>query len=177
MLIHDGRCRPFARASFPALSADPERDGRNSTVFFIFARRVKNTTRVKSATLVKKAGGTAVSLPPSNVCCDWPIGLFSCLLTKRLTNSVPETWILSNIHTSSIESSSPSLYGPIESLRTLCPTLRCVWFAGLNSAQPHWFRVKFTKWFMNCSLAANERSETAMHNPPSDCSAPAKWAV
>lgn len=36
VLILDGRCRPLTRASFPALLADPERDGRNSTGFFYF---------------------------------------------------------------------------------------------------------------------------------------------
>lgn len=149
-----------------------ETDG-TARVFLFLLGGWKNTTRVKSAMLVKKAASPAVSVPPSSVSCDWPTALFSCILTKSLTNKVPQNWILFNIHTSIIESPSHGLYGPIESLRTLCPALSCVWFAGLNKAQPHWFRVKFTKWFMNCSLAANERAETPIHNPPSDCSAPA----
>jgi len=65
VLILDGRCRPLTRASFPALFADPERDGRNSTGFFLFLfRGWKNISRVKSAMLVKKAGGKKVILPP-----------------------------------------------------------------------------------------------------------------
>lgn len=143
--------------------------------FFLFLLRGwKNISRVKSAMLVKKAGGKKVILPPSSVGCNWPNALCSWILRTRLTNNVSYCRILFNIHVLSVHGSALGLYRPMKYLHTLCPASTYMGFAGIKSAQLHWFCVNLNELFICCSLTANQRLETSIHNPPSDCSAPAK---